>query len=69
MKKQSDYVHLPDLQFIRFCMNQFGINRGIYNTIDSWFYEHGMTNIIERRKKSIIFLAIVFTNFVNKTGN
>lgn len=52
-------IHLTDLSFIQVCFEKYGINRGIYNTIDSWFYEQGINNIIERRKNIIFFLEFI----------
>lgn len=52
-------IHLADLSFIRFCNAQYGVNRGVYNTIDAWFYEQGVENIIERRKHVITFLDFI----------
>ncbi|PAD34016.1 hypothetical protein CHH48_17020 [Terribacillus saccharophilus] len=46
----------PDLQFINWCSGQYGINRGIYNTIDAWLYEYGILELKERRKVMILFL-------------
>lgn len=57
MNKNSHIIHLPDLLFIQYCNDQFGINRGIYNTIDSWFFEKGIINILERRQKIYHFLT------------
>ncbi|MEW9673533.1 hypothetical protein [Ammoniphilus sp. 3BR4] len=49
-------VQLPDLSFIRLCESQYGINRGVYNTIDTWFYEQGWKGIVERRETILRFL-------------
>jgi riboflavin kinase len=51
-------IHLTDFAFAKLCENKFGINRGIYNTIDSTFYEKGIRDIISRRKTIISFLTI-----------
>src|SRR5699024_10000028 len=52
MKKISDHLssQLPDLKFVRFCEEKYGINRGIYNTVDEWFYEQGIEGIVRRRE-------------------
>ena len=52
-------IHLPDIEFARYCEGEYGINRGIYNTIDRWFAEKGMMNIIERRQNILHFLQWV----------
>lgn len=49
-------IHSPDLQFSRFCEQQYGINRGIYNTIDQWFAEQQVAHIIKRRIAILHFL-------------
>lgn len=49
-------VNLPDLSFVRLCTRCFSINRGIYNTIESWMYERGLVSIAERRKAVWCFL-------------
>lgn len=52
----TDTVHLPDLDFVRFCEEKFSINRGVYNTIDKWFSQHQVHNIVQRRKVILRFL-------------
>lgn len=58
----KEEIHLPDLSFIRLCESQYGINRGIYNTIDTWFYEQGLRDIVERRTKILSFLTYIQGN-------
>lgn len=57
LNKQTEFIHLPDLQFIQLCITHFGINRGVYNTIDAWFFEYGVINILKRRKRIYHFLS------------
>ncbi|WMX58594.1 hypothetical protein [Peribacillus sp. R9-11] len=57
MNNKIDMIHLPDLSFIQFCHDQFGINRGVYNTIDAWFFHEGIRNILERREQIYHFLT------------
>lgn len=52
----SAIIHSPDLEFSKYCEREFGINRGIYNTIDKWLAEHFTTHIIQRRTAIIQFL-------------
>ena len=52
-------IHLTDLSFINVCANKYGINRGVYNTIDEWFYRQGLLNILERRKNILFFLEYI----------
>jgi len=49
-------IHLPDLSFCKACEKVYGINRGVYNTIDSLFYSRGVTDIVERRRLIVSFL-------------
>jgi riboflavin kinase len=50
-------IHLPDLTFVRQTEGNFNVNRGVYNTIDAWFYDYGLKDIVERRNHIIRFLA------------
>ncbi|OES44586.1 hypothetical protein BA724_09980 [Domibacillus iocasae] len=71
MKKLStkpDVIHLPDLQFIQYCHDQFGINRGVYNTIDAWFFQKGTKNILDRRRKIHHFLMDLQQKSARKKG-
>jgi riboflavin kinase len=52
-------IHLPDIMFCKYCEDQFGINRGVYNSIDSWFFNQGINNIFKRRKNILNFLQAV----------
>jgi riboflavin kinase len=53
---QIDRIHLPDLSFCRLCEEFYGINRGVYNTIDFWFFEKGVKDIVKRREMVLDFL-------------
>ena len=48
--------HMPDLLFVQWCEETFGVNRGVYNTIDAWFYERGLSDIVKRRRCIVSFL-------------
>ncbi|MED1472440.1 hypothetical protein [Bacillus salipaludis] len=52
----SQYLNLPDLQFFIWCNQKYKVNRGVYNTIDQWFYEYGIVNIHYRRIQLLAFL-------------
>ncbi|WP_227938333.1 hypothetical protein [Alkalihalobacillus deserti] len=52
-------INLTDLSFANRCLEVYGINRGIYNTIDFWFYENGIKEIKLRRKIILNFLECV----------
>lgn len=57
MREKNDIViHLPDLLFVQWCEKRYGLNRGVYNTIDAWFYENGTKDIIKRRTSIVYFL-------------
>ena len=53
---QNEYLNLPDLQFYKWCNDQYGVNRGVFNTIDNWFFENGIINIQHRRIYLLAFL-------------
>jgi len=55
----SKYLNMPDLQFFNWCNQLFKVNRGIYNTIDQWFYEYGIISIYSRRIQLLAFLDSV----------
>ncbi|MGG1662092.1 hypothetical protein [Brevibacillus sp. NRS-1366] len=57
----DEKIHLPDLSFCKNCENAYGINRGVYNTIDSFFYSKGITDILERRRMIVDFLEFTIT--------
>lgn len=59
--RSDEIFHMPDLLFARYCEEQFGINKGVYNTIDSWFHQQGLTNIVSRRKIIFNFCKSTFT--------
>lgn len=56
---EDQIVHFTDLLFVDYCEKQFGVNKGIYNTIESWFYKKGHVDIVERRKTVLRFLQFV----------
>lgn len=58
----EETIHLTDLSFIAVCNEKYGINRGVYNTIDAWFYKQGMNNILERRNRVLEFLEFIKGN-------
>ncbi|MBM7717271.1 hypothetical protein MHB50_15860 [Siminovitchia sp. FSL H7-0308] len=52
-------VNLPDLEFTSLCRRKYSINRGVFNVIDDWFFNYGVTDITARRKTILQFLAYV----------
>lgn len=56
MENYRHIFNLPDLKFSQFCERKFSLNKGIYNTIDNWFYTKGITNILDRRELMVQFM-------------
>ncbi|MEH7125124.1 hypothetical protein V7127_18080 [Bacillus sp. JJ1773] len=56
--------HLPDIVFSKFCEQEYKVNKGVYNTIDQWFFNYGFTSIVERRETIIDFIHNIYM-----TGN
>ena len=56
--QSEEILSMPDLLFSKLCEDYYGINRGVYNTIDCWFYEQGGSNIVNRRKMVLAFCQI-----------
>lgn len=56
---ENEYLNLPDLNFYNRCNQQYRVNRGVYNTIDNWFYEYGIINVVCRRIYILAFLGFV----------
>lgn len=50
-------LNSPDLYFSQWCHEQFHINRGVYNTVEQWFYTQGYEEITARRKLITQFLT------------
>ncbi|MFB6466974.1 hypothetical protein ACE38V_09130 [Cytobacillus sp. Hz8] len=57
--KKSSYLNLPDLRFYQWLNHLYNINKGVFNTIDQWFYENGFENIYCRRIYILSFLEYV----------
>lgn len=55
----EDNIHLPDLSFADLCESNYGINRGVYNTIDTWFYRQGLIDILDRRRNILSFFEFI----------
>lgn len=60
------YLNLPDLQFFMWCSRRYQINRGVYNTIDQWFFDYGMINIQNRRIQLLAFLDFIKHDLLEK---
>ena len=59
-------IQLPDLQFCKLCEDIFGVNRGVYNTIDDWFYRKGIDEILIRRSVILDFLVFSCGHSINQ---
>lgn len=62
--EEREYLNLPDLHFFLWCQNKYKINKGIFNTIDHWFYTYGVVPIIHRR-----IYILTFLDFITKEEN
>lgn len=61
-KFQTDtHLHMPDLLFVRFCEEEYKVNRGVYNTVEKWFYDQEVHNILQRREAILSFFLFVRT--------
>lgn len=59
-------VQLPDILFVKHCEKEYGLNRGVYNTIDQWFFEKNSELTVEMRRKLIIlFIEYFKSDFVD----
>lgn len=45
--------------FYHICQQKYHINRGDFNTIDNWFYEYGVSNLVYRRIYILAFLDYI----------
>ncbi|MGO0060819.1 hypothetical protein ACTID9_12530 [Brevibacillus fluminis] len=61
----EEKIHLPDISFCKVCETVYGVNRGIYNTIDSYFYQKGNKDIVARRQMILSFLQSIGTSQAN----
>lgn len=59
MKIKNMKINYTDQAFQKFVETKFGVNRGLYNTIDQWFFNYGIENILERRQEVLKFLTFV----------
>ncbi|MDW4509549.1 hypothetical protein R7236_14190 [Priestia megaterium] len=62
----SNKIHLPDSEFFKWCQSLYGINKGIYNTIDLWFYESNKRDILSRRRCIVEFLTFISSCKMNR---
>lgn len=57
MNIENSEIQYTDYSFQKLCEKKYGVNRGVYNAIDKWFYENGIKNINKRRKEILSFLS------------
>lgn len=57
--KESELLNLPDLHFFLYCQRNYKINKGVFNTIDNWFFEYGIIPVHYRRIHILAFLDFV----------
>jgi len=65
--QDNKIVHFPDILFVKYCEGTYGVNRGIYNTIDEYFFQNGLDNVIQRRKMILEFFQYLKKCNVYKT--
>lgn len=68
MMKESLSVRLPDKSFFGICHERYGVNKGVYNVIDDWFYLQGYQDIESRRYTILKFLAFLEQYNIEKFG-
>ena len=56
----EEMLNLPDILFARLCESKFAINKGVYNTIDNWFFEKGIVQITSRRELILTFFQSIY---------
>lgn len=66
MENEKNCIHFTDYSFQKMCDMNFGINRGVYNEVDKWFYNKGIVDILERRREILSFIEYNSRNGKNK---
>lgn len=66
--KKSAFLNLPNTRFYEWCHKQYGLNRGVLNTIDNWFYDYGIVNVLSRRIYTLAFLDYVKEAGLQRNG-
>ncbi|MDM5198030.1 hypothetical protein QUF79_08365 [Fictibacillus enclensis] len=62
-KEQLYLVNLTDLEFSGVCRERYGVNKGLYNTIEDYFSKQGIRNILYRRLYILEFLNDVQSRY------
>lgn len=60
----EEILNMPDLLFSRLCEEKYEVNKGVYNTIDRWFYNQGLSPVVERRE-----MILSFIHYISVTEN
>ncbi|WP_240417245.1 hypothetical protein [Paenibacillus periandrae] len=63
-KTASKHCDLPNLLFQQHCLEHYGINRGVFNTIELYMFNQGKVDIVQRRETMLDF----FQFSLNKAG-
>ncbi|AZV41406.1 hypothetical protein [Peribacillus asahii] len=58
-RQLEEILNMPDLLFSQLCEERYEINKGVYNTIDRWFYNQGLSLIVERREMILSFIQYI----------
>ncbi|NRG44094.1 hypothetical protein [Bacillus sp. CRN 9] len=64
--KHCRFLNLPELEFINWCSESYKINKGVFHTVDQWFYNYGIESIITRRLFLIAFFDYAAENVETK---
>lgn len=56
---EANCCNLPNLLFQQYCEKVYGINRGVFNTVELSFFDQGNTDIIRRRDGMLRFFQFM----------
>ena len=59
-QEKSENLNLPDLDFFLWCQQQYKINKGVYNTIDRWFYKNGFMKYYSSSSLSFSLFGVCY---------
>ncbi len=61
MREHKQHVlQFPDLRFASYCCKTFGVNRGVFNVVDEWFFEQGIVDVLTRRNFIVHFFETLY---------
>ncbi|NWQ42840.1 hypothetical protein MLOOGBEN_19245 [Bacillus sp. EB106-08-02-XG196] len=66
MDNMKNCIHFTDRSFQKMCDLEYGINRGVYNEVDKWFYNKGIVDILDRRREILNFIRVSAVDAHNK---